>query len=123
MLMSLIIEPILNNTSALAWSIQGPFLGVPFSSFLGWFLTAFVAAFIAILVGRPYLADTQEKPLSLYIVILGFGILSSAAAYRFNLPAIEIMGIVFSAALVYLLIRRIKQKLSLRGATATKQSL
>jgi len=107
MLISLIVEPILNNTSALAWSIQGPFLGVPFSSFLGWFLTAFVAAFIAILAGRPYLTDAHDKPLFLFISILGFGVLSSAAAHRFNLPAIEIIGIIFSAALVYLLIRKI----------------
>lgn len=109
MFVSLIIEPILNNTSALAWSIQGPFLGVPFSSFLGWFLTAFVAAFIAILASKSYLTDAHDKPLALYIAILGFGILSSSAAHRFNLPAIEIMGIIFSAALVYLLIRRIMQ--------------
>ncbi|MDD5725838.1 MAG: carotenoid biosynthesis protein [Patescibacteria group bacterium] len=107
MLVSLIIEPILNNTSALAWSVQGPFLGVPFSSFLGWFLTAFVAAFIAILAGKPYLVNTQEKSLTLFISLLGFGILSSAAAHRFNLPAIEIMGVIFSLAFIFLLIRKI----------------
>lgn len=108
MFISLIVEPILNNTSALAWSIQGPFLGVPFSSFLGWFLTAFVAAFIAILAGKPYLVN-QEKSSILLIVILGFGILSSVAAHRFSLPAIEIMGIIFSAVFVFLLIRKIVQ--------------
>ncbi|MHB8831443.1 MAG: carotenoid biosynthesis protein [Patescibacteria group bacterium] len=109
MLVSVIVEPILNNTSALAWSVQGPFLGVPFSSFLGWFLTAFVAAFVAILAGKPYLVNIQEKSFTLLVAILGFGILSSAAAHRFSLPAIEIIGIIFSIAFIFLLIRKFVQ--------------
>lgn len=91
MILSLIIEPIMTAGTAEAWSMSGGFLGVPFNSFIGWFVSSFVASAAAILVGKLWQVPDEPKPYSLFVILGALTLLGLLTAK--NLGLVPVMGL------------------------------
>jgi len=89
-LADLIVEPILTATSAQAWSTNGIFLGIPLSNFVGWFLTAFVAGFAAILLAKLWQTKILKPP-ALLLIMLGLSLLGLITSSRLSLTVVQIL--------------------------------
>lgn len=99
---SFIVEPILANTSAVAWSMPGAVLGVPFSSFVGWFIVSFVACSLFVFLLKPSLEQKiSQNPL--LIVLLGLSFLGLAVSHVTRLSLIKIFSILAVLSLLGLL--------------------
>lgn len=92
LMISFIIEPILANTSAVSWSMPGAVLGVPFSSFIGWFIVSFVASSLFVFLIKP----PMEQKISLnplLSVLLLLSLLSLSVSHVTRLSLIKIFSI------------------------------
>lgn len=70
MFFSLLVEPILSATGVVMWSVQGPFLGISMTAFLGWFITILVAAFSCIWIGKLWITSMNDyKPAGLALAL------------------------------------------------------
>ena len=94
MLSALMVEPILAATTAQAWAMPGPVMGVPFSCFIGWFLSAFVAAFVAILASKPWLSENSPRPWLLMLAASALSLLGLAAATHQSLVPVQALCLV-----------------------------
>lgn len=113
MILSLILEPILTSSTAQVWSMTGFFSGVPLNSFIGWFVSSFVAASAAILIGKLWQLPDQPKPVSLCVINLGLILLGLMTAKRLGL--VPVMGLclivlVYLAVLAFLVYRNKSNK-------------
>ncbi len=87
-----IVEPILANTYAVTWSIPGTVLGVPFSSFVGWFIVSFVACSLFVFMIKPSM-DQKISLNPLLSVLLGLSLLSLSVSHVTHLSLIKIFSI------------------------------
>lgn len=105
MILSLIVEPILTSSTAQVWSMTSYFSGVPLNSFIGWFVSSFVAAAAAILIGKLWMVEDRPKPINLFVVTIGLLLLGIMAAQRLVLvPVIGlcVIALVFLLVLLYI---------------------
>lgn len=89
---SFIVEPILTNTYAVTWSIPGAVLGVPFSSFIGWFIVSFTACSLFVFLIKPSL-DQKISLNPLLSILLGLSLLSLSVSHVTRLSLIKIFSI------------------------------
>ncbi len=96
MAISFIIEPLAKAILITTWPIQGAVLGVPFSAFLGWFITGFIATVIGILILQPWKKPAIPPLWILPFAFLSLAVLTLILATKLNLVLIQI----FSAILI-----------------------
>lgn len=94
MVFSVIVEPVVFHGNVLTWLITGPVLGIPFSSFLGWFLTPFVATVAAIFMAKLWVPKPKLLPMQLPFVLALFQFAFFALALELELGVIAIIAAV-----------------------------
>lgn len=108
---ALAVEPILTASTAEVWSMTGHFAGVPLNSFVGWFVSSFVACAVAILVGKLWQSTTFEKQKQfLPVLMLGFVLLGLMAAWRLDLILVQGLCVIGVGYFVSLLYKQRKEK-------------
>ena len=95
MAISFVIEPLAKALLITTWPIQGAVLGVPFSAFLGWFITGFVGAVIGIIILQPW-----KKPVTPPLWILPMAFLSLFALTLILATKLNLVLIQFFAAIL-----------------------
>ncbi len=96
MIIAFIIEPLAKAMIITTWPVQGAILGVPFSAFLGWFITSFIATIVGILVLQPWKKSTIPPLWLLPLAFLSLTLLTLILATKLNLTLLQI----FSAILI-----------------------
>jgi uncharacterized membrane protein len=89
MAISFIIEPLAKALLITTWPIQGPILGVPFSAFLGWFITGFIGAVAGIMILQPWKKPSLPPLWLLPSAFLSLFTLTLILATKLNLVLIQ----------------------------------
>ncbi len=92
MIAAILIEPLSSAMHAATWINPGGLLNVPFSAFLGWFITSFIAGFFAIIILQPWKKKTGDTHYLLPLSLLGLCILIFAIATKMHIILVQILS-------------------------------
>lgn len=107
MITSFLIEPLSSTMHAVTWINPGGILNVPFSAFLGWFITAFIASFAGIIVLRPWVKQPGPVHHLLPLSLIGLSILLFAVSVKINIVLVQLLAPVL---MVYFLLKYLRLK-------------
>jgi len=97
---SFAIEPLAKTTLATTWITPGSFLGVPFSAFLGWFITAFVAGVCAIIILKPWAKQSLPVHHLVPLSFAGFFCLIFIFCTKQNIAVLQILSAILVVVLI-----------------------
>jgi uncharacterized membrane protein len=95
MILALVIEPIVKSANITTWIVPGAILGVPLSAFLGWFITSFIAAIVAMLILKPWDNLKCEIHRLVPLFFAAFFALTFIFATKISLTLIQLLSAIY----------------------------
>ncbi len=93
------MDPIAVKSGSWQWLEGGPYFGIPWGNFLGWFLVAVIVSGIFRIFEYFFPKKEEKFNKSIFIIpVLGYGIMAISfifTAFEFNLSALAIIGSLF----------------------------